>query len=88
METQVEYYKKEPGGEYIMSTLQRMCKSCGTITPVTPFMICDDCLHEREAVRTYLRHHPNATSIEIAQQTNVNIERISYLVHQGGLVYK
>lgn len=71
-----------------MSTLQRMCKSCGTITPVTPFMICNDCLQERETVRTYLKHNPQASALEIAQQTDVNIEKVTNLVHQGALLHR
>lgn len=69
-------------------SLQRICKCCGTLTQVTPFMFCDDCLEERETVRHYLRKHPKATPLEIAQETHVQIEKITNLVHQGSLVQR
>ncbi|QHE51209.1 hypothetical protein [Pontibacillus sp. HMF3514] len=71
-----------------MSSLQRICKCCGSLTPVTPFMFCDECLEERETVRHYLREHPKASPIEIAQHTHVQIEKVTNLVQQGSLVLR
>ncbi len=71
-----------------MSSLQRICKCCGSLTPVTPFVFCDECLEERETVRHYLREHPNASPLEIAQHTHVQIEKVTNLVQQGSLVLR
>src|SRR5690606_37994010 len=68
----------------------RNCLRCGKLFTDRGQPYCTECLKENQAdfekVRQYLKEHPNASVVEVSQDTGVPTQRIFDFVRQGRLV--
>lgn len=67
----------------------RNCVRCGRIFRKVSLPFCPACVkldqEEFERVRRYLKEHPNATVVEVSEETDVPVNRIYGWVREGRL---
>lgn len=67
----------------------RNCKRCGHVFTYTGKSLCMTCLTEEqedfEKVREFLFKHPNSTTIEVSDATDVEIKVITRFLKEGRL---
>lgn len=67
----------------------RNCIECNRVFSHPTNKLCPECLRLRnqefEAVREYLREHPNALLIDVVTKTGVRVERIYEFIDEGRL---
>ncbi|MFA1822260.1 hypothetical protein ACDX78_19110 [Virgibacillus oceani] len=65
------------------------CMYCGKIDHLTN-ELCEDCFTEEmdnvKKIKEILAKHPNSNAMEIAQKTNISIDRITRLIKRGTLI--
>jgi flagellar operon protein (TIGR03826 family) len=65
----------------------RNCRRCGKIFQFTGSYICASCIRQEEEdfkkVKEYLRTHSGSTSLEVSENTEVEIQTIERFIRQG-----
>lgn len=64
----------------IMNEIVRNCRLCKQPMKTSPFRMCKVCLIESEKVRSYVRKYPLVSMKQIAETTNVSLEKIEDMV--------
>ncbi|MDL2288420.1 MerR family transcriptional regulator [Oscillospiraceae bacterium OttesenSCG-928-F05] len=68
----------------------RQCKRCNRIFQYRGNRLCPDCVHKMDAlfesVRDYLYDHPEATMIEVSQETGASEAEIKGWLREGRLI--
>lgn len=65
-----------------------LCKSCGELSEVDPFMICEDCKKDYEKVRSYIEKNNRVNALDIASATNVSINKITNMIKNGAFAFE
>lgn len=67
----------------------RNCKRCGKVFNYNGSAVCATCTKQEqedfEKVREYLFNHPNATTLQLSQDTGVDLKVISRFLKEGRL---
>jgi flagellar operon protein (TIGR03826 family) len=63
------------------------CRRCGKVFQFTGSYLCASCIRQEEEdfqkVKEYLRTHPGSTSLELSENTEVDIRTIERFIRQG-----
>ncbi|HOJ78124.1 MAG TPA: MerR family transcriptional regulator [Bacillota bacterium] len=67
----------------------RNCKRCGKVFQYRGHNICYNCITQEEEdfqkVREYIQKHPNSTTVEVSEATEVSIKTITRFLREGRL---
>ena len=68
----------------------RNCKRCGKVYNYNGSAVCATCVKEEqddfEKVRDYLFAHPNSTTLQVSQDTGIDVKVISRFLKEGRLL--
>lgn len=59
-----------------MNNFVRNCQLCEVPMKSSPFLLCPECLQEKEQVRVFLKNNPRVSLHELVESTQVPISHV------------